>query len=122
SLVFLAVGVANLGFDTALPTFLVDANTSKSHYKKIIGLHYAPTLCALLIASCIIPIFIRTSTDRYMPLLLGALIVVEGLKKGMRTLLHGAFDNKKTALIELFQIITYVTIIWISAACGLSID
>jgi len=125
SFIFLAVGLANLGFDAALPLFFADAQISKTHYKKIIGYHYMPTLCALALLVIVLPFLLKMGhllTPSLSVLCLSALIVVETLKKGARTLLHGAFYNQQTALIELFQVVIYVLLVWTAYWSGQPLD
>lgn len=122
SLIFLAVGVTSFGFESALPTFFADAQTSQTNYKKIIGGHYAPTIIGLIIAASLLPRMMTTTTTPYVIMIIASLILVEGLKKGLRTLLHAAFYNRQTALIELFQVVTYVAIVWTGYGLGLHMD
>lgn len=122
SLIFLAVGVTSFGFESALTTFFADAQTSQAHYKKIIGWHYAPTIIGLIVAASLLPHMLHTATTPCVAMIIVALIFVEGLKKGLRTLLHAAFYNRQTALIELFQVVTYVAIVWTGYGLGLHMD
>lgn len=123
SAVFFLVGITNLGFDAALPTFFLDAQENKSSFRKIIGAHVLPTWISWCLA---IPLlFYILQLEIMTPLLLfliALLIFVEGLKKIIRALLHGAFYNKQTAIIELFQIVMYVIYIWASYALCLKPD
>lgn len=123
SAVFFLVAITSLGFDTALPTFFLDAQASKSSFKKIIGAHLLPTLISWCLAITLLPYILQLETMN--PLLLffvALLILVEGFKKIIRALLHGAFYNKQTAIIELFQIVMYVIYTWSAYAMGLKPD
>ncbi len=122
SLIFLAVGVTGFGFESSLSTFFADAQASKADCKRIIGWHYAPTMLGLMVAVALVPRLMPVATPWPVVMIVAVLIFVEGLKKGMRALLHAAFYNRQTALIELFQVVTYVTLVWTGYGLGLQLD
>lgn len=122
SLIFLAVGVTSFGFESSLSTFFADAQASKVSYKRIIGCHYAPTIIGLILAAVLVPGLMPTTTSWPVVVIVTLLIFVEGLKKGMRSLLHAGFYNRQTAVIELFQVVTYVALVWTGYGLGLQLD
>lgn len=68
----------------------------------------------LIYAKHYAPAHLQTFLSFEWILLLSSFIFFEGTKKNIRALLHLAFKNKSVALIEIGNIIMYISLVWIS--------
>jgi len=115
SLIYLAITISNVGLDYSIGPFFSFAASSRENAWRIIGKPLIVHLCSIgtigIIASQCAPYIWPTTAS--MPLIILALIFLsESLKKTVRTLLHCAFKNSLTTLIELMTITSYICSVW----------
>lgn len=123
STIFLVVGLVNLGFDAALPTFFLDACVSKQSFRRIVGLHCVPSWICMALVFAYVPYALSGKLlESCNVLLLLAIILLESGKKVVRAVLHTAFLNKQTALVELAQLLLYVVFVWGCYLAGAVLD
>lgn len=108
-----AITLTNGGFDATLPLFFPSAITSKRH---------ALFLARQLIPECVLMLGIILYGIRYssfagtestLAIVLGLLLITEGIRKTMRSLLQLIFIAKETAFIELCSLVGYIGCIWL---------
>jgi hypothetical protein len=129
SAMYLLVMVANFGLDVSISAFFTRAVESKKHFKKIILFQLIPEYCILGIISAGAPVLSQSLVTAHMPfqldiqavVILGFLIVFEGSKKTLRSLLQLGFHSHKTALVEVATIIGYICLVWIGYLKGFSL-
>ena len=112
------VMIGNLGLDPTFGPFFSTAKRNKGYFRLIVARQLVLqliifTLCALGVLTLrhyLLPDIIALDT----PLLgiLGILLISEGIKRSIRTLLQLAFMNHATTSIEVFTIATYVLMVW----------
>src|SRR5579871_4111857 len=131
STLYLIVTITNFGLDSSLGTFFSYISDSKQAFRRIILPQLLPELFILLALAALF-IFVRSLLNPYLPgtiqldnLLIGALSILllsEGLKKTLRTLLQLAFYNTITATVEIITITIYVGTVWTIYALGYPIS
>lgn len=126
STTYLLVMVANFGLDVSISAFFTQAVQSKSHFRKTVFFQLIPEYLLLITifgsSLWILPILTRIGIPFQLNLttflLLSALIIFEGSKKTLRSLLQLGFHSNKTACIEVATIIAYIAIVWIGYFLG----
>lgn len=130
STTYLLVMVTNFGLDVSMSAFFTQAIESKKHFRKIVLFQLIPEYC-LLITIGIIMLFlypwipahsIPFNLGIYELALLGLLIIFEGSKKTLRSLLQLGFHSRKTALVEVATIMSYIAIVWTGYFMGYPIN
>lgn len=130
STTYLLVMVVNFGLDVSISAFFTYAIQSKKHFKKIMLFQLIPEYL-LLTALCFIAAIVWTFLAQYSIsaqldgqtiLLLGLLIIFEGSKKTLRSLLQLGFHSSKTACVEVITIIGYIGMVWIGYFTGHTIN
>ena len=130
SATYLLVMVTNFGLDVSMSAFFTQAIQSKKHFKKIVLFQLVPEYCLLIVIGLTIlllsPFLAHLSMPFHLDIqalaLLGCLIVFEGSKKTLRSLLQLGFHSRKTALVEVATIIGYISMVWIGYFMGYPIN
>lgn len=123
STIFLAVGLVNLGFDASLSTFFLDACRSKQNFRRMVGLHCIPNGIGLGVVMVCLPYALSGNLFEDCNLfLIMAIILLESCKKMIRAVLHTAFFNKQTAVVELAQLLLYVVFVWGGYLSGVALN
>lgn len=130
STTYLLVMVTNFGLDVSISAFFTQAIQSKKHFKKIVFFQLIPEYCLLLVIGMIGLLLAPLLTRFTIPLqldmsslaLIGCLIVFEGSKKTLRSLLQLGFHSRKTACVEVATIIGYISMVWIGYFMGYPIS
>lgn len=121
ALVYLAIVFSNGGLDLSIVPFFSIYRSSKHLFKNYLlkqliaqGLIYSAvaSLVLIILATGYLPIKNMPSISWSLALIIAILIVSEGIKKSLRIILQLAFLTHITAAVELFYIISYVTIVW----------
>lgn len=121
SLYFL-ISITNLGLDSSLGPFFTIFSKSKQHFKYLLLPQLIPeiilfSICAFLVCFTTphllnsFPAF--KNVDYVILSCLGLLLVLEGVKKTLRTLLQLAFWNRVTTVIEITSVTSYITAVWV---------
>jgi len=130
SITYLLVMITNFGLDVSLGAFFTQAIESKKHFKKIILFQLIPEYCLLLIGGIFLLAIYPFISALNLPFklnietlsLLGLLIVFEGTKKTLRSILQLGFHSKKTAWIEVVTIMSYISMVWSTYFLGYAIN
>lgn len=126
SFIYLSLALSNFGLDDSLAPFFSLSTSSKTHFKRLLLPQLIPECIILtLLALSIFALgpkmhhsFIKEPINGVTLLILGGIIVCEGIKKTIRALLQIAFLSRRIAYVELIAILAYVTIVWGSYAYG----
>lgn len=117
SLLYIGVTLCTLGLDSALSPFIRQYTESKASFRALIGPNCVPNIitysCLLLFAyvydmNALFAHFQIPHLDHTFILLLIALLIVESIKKTVKTFLGLLFYNQKLATLEITYITTYV--------------
>src|SRR5579885_1486724 len=131
SSIYLILPLINGGLDGSLAPFFDNITQSKQSLRALLIPHYFPELFAVLalIGGWIIAkeqlislVPTLSAAEGMVVVSIFCIILSEGLKKTLRTLLQLAFLNHKTALIELMTLTSYTGIIWAAFLMGYSIN
>ncbi len=117
SAIYLIIALADMGLQASLPPFFKRLHVSKAIAKRVLFIQCLPTYILLITLCSIIYYFphliwLPSTITSTMLALMCCIILTEYTKKLTRSLLHLAFFNKQTALIELVTITTYTGTIW----------
>lgn len=117
SLVYLMVYFGNCGLDASLAPFFHQSSADKHSFKAIVvpqlavnALLYSAALSIIyIVKTLLLPI----SISPLLYCILSLLVLSESTKKTIRTLLHLAFLNKTTTVIEILSISSYTGLVWL---------
>ncbi len=117
SAIYLIIALADMGLQASLPPFFKRLHISKDITKKILFIQCLPTYLFLITLCSVIYsfphlIWLPSTITSTILALICCIILTEYTKKLIRSLLHLAFFNKQTALIELITITSYTGTIW----------
>lgn len=125
ALIYLTITITNFGLDLSIAPFFKSLTMNKVCFKKFLFRQLLIQSIIYCIAAGII-LFSLSCTffslkqtlllDWPLLFVIAMLIVIEGIKKSLRIILQLAFLTHITALVELFYIISYVTLFWTSYA------
>jgi hypothetical protein len=131
SVIYLAIGICNFGFDTSLAHSIGYIQLDKRAARKFLVLCAIPHLMLYVTAPLAIYallyyynslsyIFSKIPMQSTQFITLGILMYLsEGLKKSLKCFLDLAFKNKPIAILEITNITLYIGVIWFSYYCGL---
>ena len=117
SSIYLIITLADIGLQLSLPPFFKRLCTNRSTAKSTLLIQSLPTylllcfFCMLIYHSPKI-IWLPTTLTTTTLLLICGILFTEYSKKLARSILHLAFFNQQTALVELLTIVSYVGIVW----------
>lgn len=126
---FLLISVLNFSLDSGMTSCFLEITKNKKTFKTFFKSYFIPQVVFLFLGAtsfallaCNIPLPARFTLfkDPVWSAIMVLFIVSEGTKKNLRAFLHLAFQNKATASIEVFNIVSYVTSIWLLYFCGIS--
>jgi hypothetical protein len=125
SLVFLLATMVNMGLDGTLSTFFTRTCVTKREFRLTIMRHIRATIgigiilggVSLTIISLLPPFSSLISVDQ--ALILGIILVCEGIKKSLRMILQLSFRANIVAYIENTTVCTYVSWVWIGYCRGI---
>lgn len=121
ALVFLTTAVFNFGFDFSIIPFFSIYSSSKqlfrSYLLKQIGVQiilysFIASIMIFILANNVLQIKKMPSISLFLAIIISSLIISEGIKKSLRIILQLGFKSHITATIELFYIISYVSLVW----------
>lgn len=122
SLIYLMVTLVNFGFDVSLTPFFTAYVHNKQTFsrffmRQVLIQTALLSLCAglLVMGSWLLGSSYPTTLGLCSPdfmIIIGILLVLEGTKKSLRTLLQLAFLNKVTAYLDMLTIIIYISLVW----------
>lgn len=121
AMLYLTIIVVNFGFDFSIAPFFSFFKKSQKTFKQfllkqlllqIIIYSITGILAFIVLSKGLIPIKTMPSIAWQLSCIISLLVVTESLKKSFRIILQLAFSSHITATIELFYIISYVTIVW----------
>ncbi len=127
SLVYSGTTVINVGFDLSLAPFFTTYTKSRQAFRLFLRQYIPLQLIMSLIMLGLIYSLQNTifSGSRYQDLLgthhtliLYSLIFCESIRKTMRMLLHLAFLNMQTSLLEIFSTASYMLVFWTRCFLG----
>ena len=120
--VFLLVAIANLGLDNTIGPFFMRITASKKKFKDFSQAHFLPNFLLIGLICLSAGLFLPSTVPSSIVVLLALLTFSEAMKKTLRILLQNAFLAKKTTLIELATISSYVGLVWGGHLSGLPIS
>lgn len=121
---YLLISVTNLGFDISMAPFFKLCTRSKHSFKWLLLAQFIPqTAMILIVATLVVTIKPKLFLDTDLTIALGhtwpillfwvvVTTVFEATKRSLRVLLQLAFWNKVTSIIEIIDVLGYVTIFW----------
>ncbi len=121
SLVYLVIALFNFGFDLSIGPFFSLYKSSKLHFKKYLirqlmgqGVIYGlvAIVLSIILRTHVLPIRLMPIISWPLAVIIGLLVVSEGVKKSLRIVLQYAFLSHLTAAIEILYIISYMMIVW----------
>lgn len=129
SMTYLLAMITNFGLDVSISAFFTSAIQSKAHFKKIILVQLIPEYFLLGIAVLLLHLYSSLIAQTISPLitsdiliLLACIIVSEGSKKTLRSILQLGFNSKVTAYTEVCSILVYIGMVWGGYALGFPIS
>lgn len=120
SVVFLAVGIADCGFEMSISPFFYQLRGNRTTLCRFLFFNMLPGLVLWFIVSIVLITlkFAVSQLSSLMLVLLSGLILIETLRKPLRTVLHLAFLNKEVALVEVGSVVGYIATLWGLYALG----
>jgi hypothetical protein len=118
SLLYIGVTLCTLGLDSALSPFIRYYTHNKTSFRILLGFQCIPNIITygslLLFASCydlnnMFSFFKMPPIDQSFILLLVLLLIIESIKKTVKTFLGLLFYNQRIATLEITYIILYVS-------------
>lgn len=125
SLLFLLIPYLNLGLDGSFASVFNAASMHKKAFKNLVAkqllsvIIVPPIIAALYFfskACAHFPLKLINAFSMQMFILLGALIIVESLKKNIKTFLTLSLCQRRVALTEIATLIGYVILVWVRLA------
>ena len=123
AMLYLTIIIVNFGFDFSIAPFFNVFKKNQNNFKQFLVKQllvqlfiYATTglLAFFVLYKGLIPIKKMPVLAWQLSLIISLLILTEALKKSFRIIMQLAFSSHITATIELFYIVSYVTIVWSS--------
>ena len=132
ALIYLVIAFTNFGFDCSMSPFFGYFTKSRKFFKRLFLFQFFPQVAIISILSIVIytiqpslvphtKLFGQINCWYFVPLV-ALLTVSEATKKSLRVLLQLAFWNKRTSLLEVIDIIAFLSIVWIPYGLGYSIN
>ena len=121
AILYLTIVVVNFGFDFSIAPFFSFFKKNQYTFKRFLLkqlllqiLVYTATgsIAFIVLSKGFIPIKNMPVFSRQLSCIISLLVITEAVKKSFRIILQLAFSSHITATIELFYIISYVTIVW----------
>lgn len=115
SMVYLIANLANLGFDTGMGSWWLEATKSKQSFKLLVWYQFTPQIMLIFITVFIasqlelVQFFLK---DLYLGTAVATLCLSESLKKTLLRTMYLSFANRFVALVELLNILTYIALVW----------
>jgi len=126
--IYLIIMFANMSFEIGVIPFFSIFSETKQNFRHLVTHYLLPQAFLLASIAYALGLFLYNFSygPRFIiPLLHGwgilclvIFVTTEGMKKNIRALLQLAFQNKKTAWIEIANIFCYVSTVWIAHQSG----
>lgn len=112
SALFTTIGLCNLGLDLLLAPEIASWSQSKADFKAFVLQHVPPTSFAIATGIAITGLWWGSSHTLVWIIMSGALLL-ESVRKTLRTMLRLVANNRTVAFIELVTFVCYMTMVWI---------